>query len=346
MVKIDLKTPIGDTEIVIRENGLKEAKNWIEKNYPGRRVAIVTDTNLNRLYHEKLTAIFRNVLIHVVEAGEESKNLDEIKRLITILGENEFDRKDVITAFGGGMITDLAGFAAASYKRGIKGLTLIPTSLLAMVDAAIGGKTGVNVRAKNDCGAFRPADHILLDPKFLDTLPEREFNSGMAEVIKYAATLDASLAEDLMKERGELDLETILQKSARTKVDIVQQDVKEGGLRQVLNFGHTFGHAIEKKSDYSLLHGEAVSIGIIYANKIAQKLGKQKPETGEQIKKLLERFKLPTELPEGMTIDDLHELISEDKKKDGNEITFVIAPEMGKWEMVKKTPDELVELAK
>jgi 3-dehydroquinate synthase len=345
-MQIELKTPIGNTEILTQEDGLQQAKDWIDKNYPDRRIAVVTDSNVDRIYHEQLTKVFRDAMLHVVKAGEESKNLGEIEHLVDKLGEEGFDRNDVITGFGGGMITDLAGFAAASYKRGIKGLTLIPTSLLAMVDAAIGGKTGVNVRAKNDCGAFRPADHILLDPKFLNTLPEREFNAGMAEVIKYAATLDVSLAEDLMKERGEMDLKAILQKSAQAKVNIVQQDVKEGGLRQVLNFGHTFGHAVEKKSDYKLLHGEAVSIGIIYANKIAQKLGKQKPETGEQIKKLLERFKLPTELPEGMTIDDLHEYIVQDKKKSGKEITFIIAPEMGKWEMVKKTPEELVKLAR
>ena len=343
MNKIHLETPAGATEILIKRNGLDDAKEWIGQNHPSRRLAIITDSNLNEHYREKLAEVFRNAVIFVVAAGEDTKNPSEAVQLIEKLEEVGFDRTDVVIGFGGGMVTDLAGFTASTYKRGTH-YTAIPTSLVAMTDAAIGGKTGVNVRAKNDMGTFYLAEHVLLDAEFLRTLPERELNSGMAEVTKYAATLDPSLAEDLM--RDELDFDTILRKSAQAKVGIVEQDFKEAGLRQVLNFGHTFGHAIEAKSKYALLHGEAISIGMIYANKVAQKLGKQAPETDQTIRRLLERFKLPTELPTGMSVEDLRPYIVKDKKKSGEEISFIIAPEMGKHEMVELTPEELMELIK
>ena len=338
MSKIHLETPAGATEILIQRNSLSDAKKWIEQKHPGRRLAIITDSNLDKYYHEKLAEVFPGAAIFVVPAGEATKNPGEAADLIKKLGEAEFDKGDVVIGFGGGMVTDLAGFAASTFKRGINYIA-IPTSLLAMVDAAIGGKTGVNVAAKNDMGTFYLAEHVLLDAELLKTLPKREFNSGMAEVIKYAATLDASLAEDLM--RDELNLDTILEKSARAKVGIVEQDVKEDGLRQVLNFGHTFGHAIESCSGYTLLHGEAIGIGMIYANKIAQKMGKQSPETDQMIGRLLERFELPIELPKDMTVEDLLPYIVRDKKKSGEEISFIIAPEMGKYEIAKLTMDEL-----
>ena len=343
MNKIHLETPAGITEILIKRNGLEDARKWIEVRHPGRRLAIITDSNLNGHYRERLAEVFRDAVIFVVAAGEDTKNPLEAVELIKKLEKDGFDRGDVVTGFGGGMVTDLAGFVASTFKRGVH-YTAIPTSLLAMADAAIGGKTGVNVGAKNDMGTFYPAEHALLDAEFLKTLPERELNSGMAEVIKYAATLDPSLAEDLM--RDGLDFDTILQKSARAKVSIVEQDFKEAGLRQVLNFGHTFGHAIEAKSEYALLHGEAIGIGMIYANKVAQKLEKQAPETDQTIRRLLEKFGLPTELPEGMQLEDLMPYIIQDKKKSGEEISFIIAPEMGQYEIVKLTSQELLDLLK
>ncbi|MBN2306479.1 3-dehydroquinate synthase [Candidatus Peregrinibacteria bacterium] len=341
MSKIHLETPAGNSEILIQRNGLDEAREWIEQKHPGRRLAIITDSNLNEHYRERLAEVFRDAIVLVVAAGEDTKNPLDAANLVKELSKHEFDKGDVVTGFGGGMVTDLAGFVASTYKRGAH-YTAIPTSLLAMVDAAIGGKTGVNVAAKNDMGTFYLAEHVLLDAELLKTLPKREFNSGMAEVIKYAATLDASLAKDLM--RDELDLDTILEKSARAKVSVVQQDVKEDRLRQVLNFGHTFGHAIESQSDYALLHGEAISIGMIQANKVAQKLGKQQPETDQMIRRLLERFELPIELPKDMTVEDLLPYIVRDKKKSGKEISFIIAPEMGKYEMLKLTPEELMKM--
>jgi len=343
MNEIHLETPAGNSEILIERNGLEKTREWIEKKHPGKRLAIITDSNLNERYSEKLAEVFRDAVVLVVAAGEDTKNPLDAAQLNKELGKRDFEKEDVVAGFGGGMVTDLAGYVAATYKRGAPFVS-IPTSLLGMVDASIGGKTGVNVVAKNDMGTTYLAEHIALDADFLETLPERERNSGMAEVVKYAATLDPTLADDLMQE--ELDLDTIIQKSAQAKVNIVRQDVKEKGVRKILNFGHTFGHAAESKSEYELLHGEAISIGMVYANKVAQKLGKQTPETGQKIKVLLEKFDLPTELPEGMTVQDLLPYMAKDKKSSDGTISFIIAPEMGKHEVVKLTPEELMELVK
>jgi len=276
-----------------------------------------------------------------VVAGETSKRLAVVKQLASEMLNEGVTRADVVVGFGGGMVTDLAGFVASIYMRGMPYIA-IPTSVVGMVDAAIGGKTGVNLEAKNILGTFYPAELVLIDPSFLDDAPDVAVRCGMAESIKYAATLDASLADDLMKDKPDLD--EIITKSAQAKADIVSQDLRESGLRKVLNFGHTFGHAIEQMSEYKLSHGEAISIGMVLANKAAQKLGKQSKETGDRIKELIEKFNLPTELPEDMTVESLVDLMKKDKKRIGDKITFIMVPEMGKYEMLEMKPEELVEL--
>lgn len=341
MDKINLNTPTGNSSIIFQEDGLQAVKKWIDDKYPSSRIVIITDTNVGAIYQTQLANTFSGALALSVQAGENTKRLASVKQLATELINDEITRSDIIIGVGGGMVTDLAGFIASIYMRGITFIA-IPTSLLAMVDAAIGGKTGVNLEAKNILGTFYPAELILLDPLFLNSLPDREFKNGLAEVIKYAATLDSSLVEDLMKD--EVELLTILQKSAQAKTKIVNDDFKESGLRKVLNFGHTFGHAIESISEYQLLHGEAVAIGMIYANKVAQNLNKQAPEVGDKIKELLDKYHLPTEIPSGFKVEDLVNFIKKDKKRSGDKITFVIAPEMGKYEMVELSAEELIKL--
>lgn len=343
MNKIILKTPLGNSEILIQENGLNYVKEWIAEKYPNSRIVIITDTNVGELYKKQLADVFPGTLTLSVPAGENTKRLASVKQLCTELLNDGFTRSDIIIGFGGGMITDLAGFVASIYMRGVPFIA-VPTSLLAMTDAAIGGKTGVNMEAKNALGTFYPAEMIMLDALFLDTLPDREFQSGLAEVIKYSAILDASLAEDLMKDK--VDLEAIIQKSAQVKVDVVEKDLMESGLRKILNFGHTFGHAIESMSNYDLLHGEAIAIGMMLSNKVAQKLGKQTKETGKKIEELLKKWKLPCEIPNGIKVDELIDLIKKDKKKTGDKISFIIVPEMGENEIVELSAEELVELVK
>ncbi|MBU0577202.1 3-dehydroquinate synthase [Patescibacteria group bacterium] len=343
MNKITLATSSGSSEILIQEDGLSAVSDWIKEKYPESKVMVITDTNIGDLYKEKIGEIFPDAQILAVQAGEGTKKLESVKQLAEELLNENMHRTDILIGFGGGMVTDLVGFVASVYMRGMVYIA-VPTSLLCMVDAAIGGKTAINLEAKNILGTFYPAELVLIDPAFLNGLPERQFRSGIAEIIKYAATLDSSIADELLED--ELDIETILQKSIQAKADIVSQDLNEKGIRKVLNFGHTFGHAIEQMSDYDLTHGEAISIGMVLANKVAQNLGKQEKETDNQMRKLFEKFKLPSEIPSRINIEDLVSLMKKDKKVYGDKITYIIAPEMGKYEMLELSAEELVDLAK
>lgn len=304
-------------------------------------MAVITDSHVADLYHDKIKSCLPEADMFVVEAGEKSKSMKVAEALCEDLLEAGFGRKDVVVGLGGGMVTDLAGFVASVYMRGMFYIA-VPTSLLAMVDAAVGGKTGVNLSAKNIIGTFYPASTVLVDQAFLKTLPERELKTGLAEVIKYAAILDASLEGDLMANK--LDFRKILAKSIAAKVKVCNEDLKEGGLRKVLNFGHTLGHAVEYLSHYKLTHGESISIGMVLANCIAHKLGKQTKAYGDRITEMLQKHGLPTELPKGMKLADVIGMVNRDKKMEGQKVTFILSPKMGKHEMVKLAPDELGEL--
>jgi 3-dehydroquinate synthase len=341
MNKINLKTSLGNSEIIIQEDGVGMVNKWMKEHHPESKMVVITDTNVGGIYKELLAKYFPNIQILSVVAGDVSKRLAVVKQLAGELLNMGFTRSDVIVGFGGGMVTDLAGFVASIYMRGTP-LILVPTSLMGMVDAAIGGKTSVNLEAKNILGTFYPAELVLIDLEFVKGLTDRAITTGIAEVIKYAATIDGSLYDDLMK--NEIDLETIIIKSVQAKVDVVNKDLKESGLRKVMNFGHTFGHAIEQISEYKLFHGEAISIGMTLANKVAQKLGKQTEETGKKIEEMLKKFKLPYEMPSGIQINDLVELMKKDKKRHGDKITFIISTDIGKYEMLELSPEELIEL--
>lgn len=343
MNKLNLETPLGNSEIIIQEDGIELFRDLIKERYPDSRLIFITDTNVGDLYRDKIEKTFPNSYILAVYPGDNSKRIEVVKQIVGELMDQEISRNDIVVGFGGGMITDLAGFIASIYMRGIKFIA-IPTSLLAMTDAVIGGKTGINMEVKNILGTFYPAKMIFIDISFLKTLPDREFQSGLAETIKHAVTLDASLIDDLMQE--EIDIETIIIKSIKAKISLINKDPMESGLRKVLNFGHTFGHAIESNSDYDVHHGEAISMGMTFSNKIAQKLGKQNPETGKKIEELLRKFKLPCEIPNGFDANDLIEFIKKDKKRNGDKITFIISTDIGKYEMVELSPEELVELMK
>lgn len=341
MASLSIHTTTGDSQILTDTDGLIRVSEWLKENHYNSKVALITDSNVGKIYQEAVEATFPEALILTVKAGEESKRMEVAERLCLTLLNDEFTRSDVVVGFGGGMVTDLAGFVASIYMRGIP-YVAVPTSLLAMVDAAIGGKTGVNLEAKNIVGTFHPAELVMIDSKFLDTLPERELTSGMAEVIKYAAILDAGLEAVLMADP--LDYNQILEKSLRCKVNVCNEDLKEGGLRKVLNFGHTLGHAIEELSQYRLTHGEAISIGMTLANKVAQKLGKQQKETGNRITTLLEKYGLPTALPKTMTLEEVVDMVRKDKKMEAEKVSFILSCDMGKHEIVKLTLKELMQL--
>lgn len=332
-----------DIQKILIERGLFEKTNdLLKKEYPDSRFVIVTDSTIDQIYGETIKNQFPNALYLVVPEGEESKSFKQVMELAEKMLQRGITRHDVMIGFGGGMITDLAGFLASIFMRGMN-YVVIPTTLLGMVDAAIGGKTGIDFHGKNLIGTIYLADTVFIDPDFLKSFPDPKKLHGMGEIIKYAATIDASLFDDF--EKDELDLKTIIQKSAQAKVDVVNQDAKEGGIRKILNFGHTFGHAIESAMEYKLSHDQAISIGMVLANKVAQNLGKQAVKTGEQIKTALKKFDLPTELPTELTLNNLVDLMKKDKKRKGDQIDFVIVTEPGKTEIIPLKPEELVKLA-
>ncbi|MFH0838178.1 MAG: 3-dehydroquinate synthase [Patescibacteria group bacterium] len=336
-----IRSPHGNSRIYMEEDGFCKLRSYIDEHYKETRIAVITDGNVAPIFHDRIRTCLPEAMIVAVEPGERSKTMKVAEQLCQDLLEDGFTRNSVVIGLGGGMITDLAGFVASIYMRGVPFIAM-PTTLLGMIDAAIGGKTGVNLGAKNIIGTFYPAEAVLIDQAFLKTLPEREMKTGMAEAIKYAAILDASLEGDLMAKKP--DFRPILEKSIATKVRVCNEDMKEGGLRKVLNFGHTFGHAIEYMSRYKLSHGEAISIGMVLANKIAQKLGKQSKAHGDRITEMLKKHGLPTEMPKKMKLRNIIEMIYKDKKMEGQKVTFILSTKMGQHEMVKLAPDELREL--
>ncbi|MCK5607631.1 3-dehydroquinate synthase, partial [Candidatus Pacearchaeota archaeon] len=312
------------------------------KEYPGSRVIIITDSTIDQIYGKEIKANFTNALYLVVPEGEESKDFKTVIDLSEQLVQNGITRHDVILGLGGGMVTDLAGFVASIYMRGMNYMVM-PTTLLGMVDAAIGGKTGIDFHGKNLIGTIYLADFVLIDPDFLKSFPDPHKLHGMGEVIKYAGIINASLFEDF--EKKPMDIVTIIEKSAQAKTNVVMQDLREEGMRKILNFGHTFGHAIELAMNFKLHHDKAISIGMVLANQVAQNLGKQDAEIGNKIKNTLEQFGLPTELPSELTLNELAELIKKDKKRKGEIIDFIVVTELGKTEIIPLKPEELVKLA-
>ncbi len=341
-MNINLKTPIGSSEIIIKEGLFEAAGDFIHQKYEDRKIAIITDQHVDLIYRKELENQFPDALILTVPAGEESKCFEKVMELSRVMIEIGFTRKDLVIGFGGGMITDLAGFIASIYMRGIDYIAM-PTSLLAMVDAAIGGKTGIDFHAKNIIGTFHLAEYILIDPELLKSFDQPELMPGMGELIKYGCIIDPKLFKHLQSDQP--NILTIIERSVKNKVEVVNADIKEGSRRKILNYGHTFGHAIEAEMRYEISHDHAISIGMVLANKVAHNLGKQPKKTGEKIKKTLKKYHLPINLPHAITIESLTEWIRKDKKRSGDFIDFIIVSEIGKTEIVKLTPEQLVELA-
>ncbi len=297
------------------------------------KVAIVTNPKVAGLHLSyllsKVTA--KELYIITVPDGEEYKNQDSINTILESLFNHKFNRKSMLIAFGGGVIGDMTGFTASIYQRGIN-FVQIPTTLLSQVDASVGGKTGMNNSyGKNLIGAFHQPKAVLIDPYFLTTLPSREFGAGVAEVVKMAVTFNKEFFEFL--ETADLNNPDILQdaikQAVQTKASVVAQDEKEQGIRAALNYGHTFGHVIENETKYKkYLHGEAVAIGMVMANDTAVKMGFMNESEALRVKKLLEKYSLPT----SYTIIDtnsFYETFFLDKKSSDASITFILPVGIG-----------------
>ncbi len=297
----------------------------------GRRAAIVSDSNVWPIYGEIAAKSLKNadfsVCHFVIPAGENSKNADNYLQLLNFFAENQITRNDCVIALGGGVVGDLAGFATATYLRGISYIQ-VPTSLLAMVDSSVGGKTAIDLPAgKNLVGAFYQASLVLCDTALLDTLPQDVFIDGCAEVIKYGILYDERLFSQLEQQGPQFDREDVIAKCIQWKKDVVTQDEYDSGVRQMLNLGHTIGHAIEKVSHYAISHGRAVAMGISMISRSAMALDLCNEEDCKRIIRLLDQFALPTET--GFSPIALAEAALADKKRSGDTISLILPATIG-----------------
>ena len=317
------------------------------------RCLVVTDAHVESLHARSIVESLRRAgdcERVALAAGEESKRLDVIAGLYDQLVAMKADRRTVVVAVGGGVVGDAAGFAAATYARGIP-FVQIPTTLLAQVDSSVGGKVGINHAAgKNLIGAFHQPLGVIIDPETLATLPDRDYRSGLAEVIKYGVILDADFFHDLetrldgLNNRAPDVMQTVVARCCRLKADVVEQDEEERtGLRAVLNYGHTFAHAFEALAGYGqLLHGEAVAIGMIYAGALGQRLGRVDAEFCERQQSLIEAVGLPTALPPGCdwSTTEILDRMRLDKKAAAGRLRFVLPTRMGHVELVDDVPED------
>jgi 3-dehydroquinate synthase len=343
-------------DIEIGRGNLAPVAAFIGQRRKCTHVAVVTDSNVGPLHGQRvaasLTAAGIRVDLLTVPAGEESKCVAEAERLWNELARRKADRKSVIVAVGGGVVGDLAGFVAATYGRGLA-LVQIPTTLLAQVDSSVGGKVGINLpAAKNIVGSFWQPAGVVIDLDVLHTLPEREYRSGLAEVVKYGVILDAEFFTFLeasvpaLNARESQVLEKVVARCCQLKANVVQQDEREEtGLRAVLNYGHTFCHALETVTGYGhFLHGEAVAIGMICASRLAESLGLIGNEVTRRQCELLRQLGLPTEVGD-MDRDQLLAVMQHDKKSEHGRLRFVLPTRLGSVELMTNVEPRLIRQA-
>jgi 3-dehydroquinate synthase len=298
-----------------------------------RKVAIVTNSTVSALHLETLVAQIECNELHVVtiDDGEEYKNLETVENILDELFRHKLDRKSLLIALGGGVIGDMTGFTASLYQRGI-GFVQVPTTLLSQVDASVGGKTGVNNKyGKNLVGAFYQPEAVYIDTNFLKTLPKREFSAGIAEIIKMAVMFDKEYFNFLQDAdfSDKESLEKVIERSVSLKAEVVNLDEKDSGIRAVLNYGHTFGHVVENETNYrTYLHGEAVSIGIMMANRLAVALNLMNIEEMNAVTKFLLKHDLPIDYLI-KDVDSFYDKFFLDKKSANNKIKFILPNGIG-----------------
>ena len=310
-------------------------------------VVIVTNPTVAKYHLDKLLNAITATSLNVVTVpdGEAYKTLATIEDILGGCFEHKLDRKSLLIAFGGGVIGDMTGFSASLYQRGIDFIQ-IPTTLLAQVDASVGGKTGVNNRyGKNLIGAFYQPKAVYIDPSFLQTLPPREFAAGVAEVIKMAVMFDKDFFATMQKSdfHNQESIKQMIRQSVELKAWVVNQDEKEAGIRAVLNYGHTFGHVVENETDYeTYLHGEAVAIGMVMANALAVALGLMEQEEADLIEALLKRASLPTRYTI-RDVDTFYQHFYLDKKSAKGSITFILPNGIGGHSMARDVDEVVVK---
>lgn len=327
-MKLTINCKTYSYDVIIQRNILNNISEYLSLQ---RKVLILTDDGVPSEYVLKVSSQCLNPIIVTVKQGEQSKNIDNYQLVMKTLIEHGFTRTDCLVSIGGGVVGDLGGFVSSTYMRGIDFYN-IPTTLLSQVDSSIGGKTAIDYNGiKNIIGSFYTPKCVLIDPNTLKTLDKRQLHAGLVEAIKMACTCSSSLFEIISKSKNlENDIDEIIFQSLQIKQKIVEEDLEEKGLRRVLNFGHTLGHIIESASNYKLLHGECVGIGMLsFSSDKARK----------QIKKLLKKYNLPTSYD--LSLKDIEEYLIHDKKKTGDYIWIVSVENIGSYELKKIKFDEL-----
>ncbi len=359
MPTLHLQTADQNYQIEIGQGILETSLVHYVKQQSYQSVAIVTDTNIARVYPALIENLLKDHGISaktcVLPSGEQYKNLQTLTQIFDFLFEVQATRHTLLIAFGGGVIGDMAGLASALFMRGMP-LVQVPTTLLAQVDSSIGGKTAVNLpQGKNTVGVFCQPHYVCIELTFLKTLPLRQINAGLVELIKHGIIRNASLFE-VLESKGDLaiaqqnDLSQqsdflvyAIYESCKTKAEVVEADTKEQGLRAILNFGHTLGHLIETHTGYSsYLHGEAVGWGILFASFVSQKRCGLSAQSRQRIATLIQKIIPPLHLPP-LSKEQFIELILHDKKVKDATVSFVLCPEIGKAILQKMTPLELWE---
>jgi len=340
-------------DIEIGTGVLARAGVWAREHGQASQAFVITDQHVAPLHAaavvQSLRAAGVRVDLHVLPAGEHEKTPARVQQCWEALLTAHADRKTLVVAVGGGVIGDLAGFVAATFTRGLRFLQ-IPTTLLAHVDSSVGGKVGVNLpTAKNMVGAFWQPCGVLIDIRTLETLPDREYRAGLAEVVKYGVILDADFFEllersvDRLNRRDPQLLTTVIARCCQLKADVVQQDEREEtGVRAVLNYGHTFCHALETVTGYErFLHGEAVAIGMVCASRLAELLGRLPATVTERQRRLLTALQLPVRVP-AVEHDALIAAMQRDKKVEHGRLRFVLPSRLGHVELVGGVDEALV----
>lgn len=333
------------------DTGTKKYPIYIDSNYDdllqafkdakltGRKACIITDTNVATHYVDKILECmgdeFTEIYCYAFNAGENSKNITTICDFYKFFVEKQLDRKSFLIALGGGVVGDMCGFAAATYMRGIP-FVQIPTTLLSQVDSSVGGKTGIDfMDNKNMVGAFYQPEFVYINSETLKTLPEREVSAGIAEAIKYGYIIDKDFLDYFFENKDKIkvldadSINEVIYKSCEAKAYVVSQDEKENGLRAILNFGHTFGHSVETLSDFKLLHGECVAVGMISGLYFSYENGGVTLSDIKKAEELLEYYNLPVRI-DGFSAEDIYNQMFYDKKTKNGKLNIVALKEIGK----------------
>jgi 3-dehydroquinate synthase len=331
--------------VLVQKDGFAHLPDFVAAQEPDGPVMVVSDETVAELYADRVLEMLRevghNAKLVAFPPGEEHKNITTLQTFWDAFLEHRLERGGLVLALGGGVTGDMAGFAAATYMRGVRWAAL-PTTLLAMVDASLGGKTAVDrPQGKNLVGAFHPPAFVLTDPATLETLPQEELRSGMAEVVKHGVISDPELfmlCENLTDLSNLSGLDEIIRRAVAVKVKIIEQDPYEGSLRAALNLGHSIGHAVEAVSDYQIKHGQAVAIGMVAEAKLAETMGIAEPGLSEKIASVLSGLDLPTQIPVYLDREAMFQAMQMDKKRSRRTVRFALPLRIGEVRVGVEVP--------